>query len=89
MLFAFYDHKSLPYRTPEGIGCAQGIQEGVPAAREYKGGFAAKHMTKDLLLAIEASEANGVVPVPMARQALQLYQQASRSIQWRCAPVSP
>ena len=46
--------------------------EGVPASKEYKGGFACKLMHKDLGLASAAAEQCGA-QVPMSAEAAQLY----------------
>ena len=49
--------------------------EGVPAARDYEGGFHAELMVKDLRLAAAAAGECGA-PLHMARLAEQLYSQA-------------
>ena len=49
-----------------------GILEGVPAAREYEGGFATSLMLKDLRLALDAAAAVGA-PTPSAEHARRLY----------------
>ena len=51
----------------------QGVMEGVPASRDYEGGFALAHMVKDLNLALAASKAATSLELPMGRQALDLY----------------
>lgn len=48
--------------------------DGVPASKEYKGGFATKLMLKDLGLA-EAAARHCNASVPMSAQAAKLYQQ--------------
>ena len=48
--------------------------EGVPAAKDYKGGFACKLMSKDLGLAAAAAQHCGA-KVPMSQEAAKLYQQ--------------
>ena len=52
----------------------QGVMDGVPASKEYKGGFATKLMLKDLGLA-EAAAQHCNASVPMSAQAAKLYQQ--------------
>jgi 3-hydroxyisobutyrate dehydrogenase len=54
----------------------QGVMEGVPASRDYQGGFATRLMVKDLGLAQAAAQAVQA-PIPMGLQALQVYQQVS------------
>ncbi len=49
-----------------------GVMEGVPASRDYSGGFLTDLMIKDLGLAMEASAATGK-GVPMGSLALSLY----------------
>ena len=56
--------------------CVQGVMEGVPASRDYEGGFALAHMVKDLNLALAASKAATNLELPMGRQALDLYTKA-------------
>lgn len=46
--------------------------EGVPASRDYQGGFASRLMVKDLGLARDAAAAVHAA-LPMASQALLLY----------------
>ena len=53
--------------------CVQGVMEGVPASRDYEGGFALAHMVKDLNLALAASKAATSLELPMGRLALDLY----------------
>ena len=53
----------------------QGIMEGVPASRGYKGGFAMSHMIKDLKIALLASKQGSSSKLPMTTEALKLYQQ--------------
>ena len=49
-----------------------GVMEGVPASREYQGGFLVDLMTKDLGLAMDTAESSGA-PVPMGGLARNLY----------------
>ena len=49
----------------------------VPASREYKEGFATRHMIKDLGLAMSAAEHAGSA-TPMAREALKLYEKVRK-----------
>ena len=49
-----------------------GVQEGVPASREYEGGFMTDLMCKDLGLAMEASQSSRS-PVPMGSAARGLF----------------
>lgn len=48
--------------------------DGVPAAQNYKGGFACKLMAKDLGLAAAAAQ-HYSADVPMSKEAIKLYQQ--------------
>jgi len=57
----------------------QGVMPDVPASRGYKDGFATRHMIKDLGLAISAAEHTGS-PIPMASEALKLYQKVTAVI---------
>ncbi len=50
--------------------------DGVPASKDYKGGFAAKLMSKDLGLASAAAE-HCNAKVPMSQEASKLYQQVT------------
>lgn len=52
----------------------QGVMEGVPAARDYQGGFAAALMMKDLGLAMSAGR-QCEAALPLTDAALSLYQQ--------------
>jgi 3-hydroxyisobutyrate dehydrogenase-like beta-hydroxyacid dehydrogenase len=52
----------------------QGVMEGVPASKDYKGGFACKLMSKDLGLAAAAAQ-HCNAKVPMSEEAARLYQQ--------------
>ena len=49
-----------------------GVMEGVPAERDYEGGFGVSLMLKDLTLANRAA-ASGGVPLPLGGSALQTY----------------
>ena len=49
-----------------------GVMEGVPASRDYEGGFGAALMQKDLGLALDAARAVGAT-VPMGANAHQIY----------------
>jgi len=49
-----------------------GVMEGVPASRDYQGGFLVDLMTKDLGLAMDTAESSGA-PVPMGGLARNLY----------------
>jgi 3-hydroxyisobutyrate dehydrogenase len=51
---------------------APGVGPESPADRDYKPGFAAELMLKDLRLAQQAADAHGA-PTPMGAQAMQLY----------------
>ena len=53
----------------------QGIMEGVPSTRDYKGGFKAKDMAERLAAAL-ASQSLAKSALPMTQQAAQLYQRA-------------
>lgn len=53
--------------------------EGVPASREYRGGFKAKDMSDHLAAAI-SSQPLASTALPMTQQALKLYKQARRLI---------
>lgn len=44
--------------------------EGVPASKNYKGGFSCNHMLKDLEL---AAANQGDLPLPMGRKVLEMY----------------
>ena len=61
-----------PCRRLSLPGRAQGVQDGVPSSRGYRGGFAASLMVKDLGLAATAAEHCGA-PLPMAETAAELY----------------
>ena len=52
----------------------QGVLEGVPASKNYQGGFACKLMHKDLSLASAAAQYCGA-QVPMSAAAARLYKQ--------------
>lgn len=52
--------------------CVQGIMEGVPASKNYEGGFACKLMHKDLGLASAAAQHCGA-QIPMGAEAAKLY----------------
>eukprot|EP00440_Ansanella_granifera_P009766 gb/GFBE01010585.1/.p1 GENE.gb/GFBE01010585.1/~~gb/GFBE01010585.1/.p1 ORF type:complete len:328 (+),score=70.27 gb/GFBE01010585.1/:1-984(+) len=55
-----------------------GVMEGVPASRDYSGGFACDLMLKDLGLATSAAfTSKPKLPLPMGGLALQLYSQMS------------
>lgn len=64
--------------------------EGVPAAKDYKGGFACKLMSKDLGLAAAAAQHCGA-KVPMSQEAAKLYQQVQHKSailgHQQCSPV--
>jgi len=49
-----------------------GVMEGVPASRDYEGGFLVDLMTKDLGLAMDTAETSGAA-VPMGAMARNLY----------------
>ncbi len=57
----------------------QGVMEGVPASKDYKGGFACKLMSKDLGLAAAAAQHCGA-KVPMSKEAARLYQQVKGKV---------
>ena len=57
-------------------GCMQGVMEGVPASKDYKGGFACKLMHKDLCLASAAAQHCNAT-VPMSTEAAKLYKQVT------------
>lgn len=50
--------------------------DGVPASKEYQGGFACKLMHKDLSLASAAAQHCGA-QVPMSTEAARLYKQVT------------
>ena len=52
----------------------QGVMDGVPASRGYRGGFSAALMLKDLHLAAATAE-TCAAPLHMSRTAEQLYRQ--------------
>ena len=54
----------------------QGVMDGVPASKHYKGGFACKLMHKDLGLASAAAQHCGA-HVPMSAEAARLYKQVT------------
>ena len=49
-----------------------GVMDGVPASRDYEGGFLVDLMTKDLGLAMDTAESSGAT-VPMGGLARNLY----------------
>ncbi len=55
----------------------QGVMPEVPASRDYKDGFATRHMIKDLGLAMSAAEHAGSA-TPMARETLKLYEKVTK-----------
>ena len=67
----------LMYMT--GLLRLQGVMEGVPASKDYKGGFACKLMSKDLGLAAAAAQHCGA-KVPMSEEAARLYQQVKGKV---------
>ena len=54
----------------------QGVMDGVPASKNYNGGFACKLMHKDLGLASAAAQHCGAT-VPMSAEAARLYKQVT------------
>ena len=52
--------------------------DGVPASKDYKGGFASKLMSKDLGLASAAAK-HCNAKIPMSEEAAKLYQQVAPS----------
>ena len=62
----------------EEVVWLQGVMEGVPAAKDYQGGFACKLMSKDLGLAAAAAQHCGA-KVPMSQEAAKLYQQVQNN----------
>ena len=69
--------------------------EGVPASRDYKGGFRCEDMAEVLAAAL-SSQQNAGSPMPMTKRALELYKQvlmlimAAPCIQCSCLiPTSP
>lgn len=48
------------------------VLSGVPASKEYSGGFSSQNMYKDLNLALQVAEASGV-DVPIGKRATELY----------------
>lgn len=54
----------------------QGVMDGVPASKDYSGGFACKLMHKDLGLASAAAQHCGA-QVPMSAEAARLYKQVT------------
>lgn len=56
----------------------QGVQDGVPSSRGYKGGFTSQLMVKDLNLALESGQ-HYATPLPMTKLAKSLYQQVTES----------
>jgi hypothetical protein len=67
MLPRHYSLLLLPLR-------AQGVLKDVPSAHEYRGGFNAGFMSKDLRLALQLA-GTARQPLPMGERAAQLYQQ--------------
>lgn len=67
----------LNYTT--GLLRLQGVMEGVPASKDYKGGFACKLMSKDLGLAAAAAQ-HCDAKVPMSEEAARLYQQVKGKV---------
>jgi len=55
-----------------------GVMEGVPASRDFDGGFATSLMLKDLALALDAA-ASVESAVPMSKHTKDVYQQVSDS----------
>lgn len=51
--------------------------EGVPASRNYQGGFAVSHMLKDLRLAIDSGSK---LPLWMGKEALHMYEKVSQPV---------
>ncbi|CAM6097434.1 unnamed protein product [Calypogeia fissa] len=49
-----------------------GVMEGVPASRDYQGGFSCQLLTKDLGLALRAAEESGI-NVPLTEQVHEMY----------------
>ena len=58
---------------PQSSACLQGVIKGTPASKEYKEGFAASLMVKDLALAQASAEFAGV-QTPMTERAKELYE---------------
>jgi 3-hydroxyisobutyrate dehydrogenase len=56
----------------------QGVLKDVPSAHDYRGGFNAGFMSKDLRLALQMAGA-ARQPLPMGERAAQLYQQVTVS----------
>ena len=58
---------------PQSSACLQGVIKGTPASKEYKEGFAASLMVKDLALAQASAEFAGM-QAPMTERAKELYE---------------
>lgn len=59
--------------------CLKGIMDGVPAARDYKGGMKVKDMMNHLAAAVGSEQTPRPV-LPMSTQALELYKQVLYSM---------
>ncbi|KAK9812329.1 hypothetical protein WJX73_002793 [Symbiochloris irregularis] len=75
-LTAIFNASSARCWSSEVYNPAPGVTKGAPASRDYQGGFATKHMIKDLKLAATAAEDLDRL-LPMGAAALDLYEQVA------------
>ncbi|KAK9829010.1 hypothetical protein WJX72_003382 [[Myrmecia] bisecta] len=73
LLSSIFNTSSARCWSSEAYNPCPGVMEGVPASRDYKGGFGTKLMVKDLGLAVAAAE-HVDAPLPMGREARDVYQ---------------
>ncbi|DBB16316.1 hypothetical protein WJX82_001354 [Trebouxia sp. C0006] len=74
LLSDIFNSSSARCWSSDSYNPCPGVMEGVPASKDYKGGFACKLMSKDLGLAAAAAQHCGA-KVPMSEEAARLYQQ--------------
>ncbi|CAL8471511.1 g11053 [Coccomyxa elongata] len=76
LLADIFNSSSARCWTSDSYHPVPGVMPEVPASRDYKDGFATRHMIKDLGLAMSAAEHAGSA-TPMAREALKLYEKVA------------
>lgn len=76
LLSSIFNTSSARCWSSDSYNPCPGVMEGVPASKDYKGGFACKLMSKDLGLAAAAAQ-HCNAKVPMSKEAAKLYQQVA------------
>jgi 3-hydroxyisobutyrate dehydrogenase len=79
VLSSIFNSSSAHCWSSEKYNPVPGLQDGVPSARGYQGGFSTALMLKDLRLALKAAETSDA-KLPMTKKACELYEQLAEKM---------